>query len=263
MNIRQVTLPTAEPISVAQAKAHIKALTNDEDALVTRWIKTAREQAEALLNRAIVARSWEKQLDAFPVSIELPWAPVRSVVSLKYLDVDGVEQTLAPASYTLDKHATPGWLVPAYGLGWPSTRSDINAVRVRYVAGMAQPFTADAATDVLTAVGHGYANGEEVPVFTAGGAVPTGLADGGQYFATSVATDTLKLAATAGGAAIDITANGTPPNFLGHIPEGIVAAMLLMLGHWELHREEVAERQLYEIPLGAQSLLRPNSLLVI
>jgi uncharacterized phiE125 gp8 family phage protein len=262
MNIRQVTLPTAEPISVAQAKAHIKALTNDEDALIARWIKTAREQAEAMLNRAVVARTWEKQLDAFPVSLELPWAPVRSVTSLKYLDVDGVEQTIAPASYTLDKHATPGWIVPAYGFAWPSTRADINAVRVRYVAGMAIPFTVDPSTDLLTAAGHGYASGDEVPFFTTGTA-PGGLTDGGQYFARDVTADTLKLATTPGGNVIDITTAGAGGNFLGQLPDAIIAAMLLMLGHWELHREEVAERQLYEIPLGAQSLLRPNSLLVI
>jgi uncharacterized phiE125 gp8 family phage protein len=262
MNIRQVTLPTAEPVSVAQAKAHIKALTNDEDVLIARWIKTAREQAEALLNRAVVARTWEKRIDAFPISIELPWSPVRSVVSLKYLDTEGIEQTLDPTSYTLDKYATPGWIVPAYGLAWPSTRADINALRVRYIAGMAIPFTADTTTDVLTAAGHGYASGEEVPFFTTGTA-PGGLTDGGQYYARDVTADTLKLAITSGGAAIDITSAGSSGNFLGQLPDAIVSAMLLMLTHWEGHRAEVGEHQLYEIPLGAEALLRPNSLLVI
>jgi len=263
MNIREVTLPTAEPISLVEAKTHLKGVVAvSEDALIAGLIGTAREQAEALLNRAIVARTWEKLLDRFPDAIELPWAPVRSVISLKYLDANGAQQTLSPASYTVDKQRDAGWIVPAYGLGWPVTRCDINAVRVRYVAGMAIPFTANAGTDFLTATGHGYANDDEVPVFTAG-AMPAGLADGGQYFAKAVTADTLQLAAAAGGAAIDITSAGTPPNFLGQLPKGIRTAMLLMLTHWYEHRSDVSERQLYEMPKAAEDLLRPNSMLVI
>lgn len=263
MTIRQVTLPTAEPISLAEAKTHLRGVAAaSEDALISALIVTAREQAEALLNRAIVARTWEKLLDAFPDAIELLWPPVRSVLSIKYLDANGAEQTLSPASYSVDKHATPGWIVPAFNTSWPVTRADINAVRVRYAAGMVIPFTVNTGTDFLTATGHGYANDDEVPVF-AGGAIPVGLTDGGQYFAKAVTADTLQLAAAAGGAAIDITGAGTPPNFLGQLPRSIRSAMLLMLTHWFEHRSDVAERQLYEVPKAAEDLLRPNSMLVV
>lgn len=265
MSIRQVTLPLAEPLSVTEAKTHLRVTVSDEDTLIAALISTAREQAEALLNRALVARTWEKLIDAFPCSgtIELPWSPVRSVVSVKYLDANGAELTLSPSSYTLDRHATPGWLVPAYALDWPVTRADINAVRVRYVGGMAVPFSAVAATDIISAVGHGYVTDDEVPVFTAGGVLPTGLSDGGQYYARDVTADTLKLAATPGGAAIDLTANGSGANFLGQFPKGVRTAMLLMLSHWFEHRETVSDKQLYEVPASAECLLRPNSMLVV
>lgn len=35
----------------------------------------------------------------------------------------------------MDDKSEPGWIVPAYGYSWPSTRDDVNAVIVTYVAG--------------------------------------------------------------------------------------------------------------------------------
>jgi uncharacterized phiE125 gp8 family phage protein len=60
---------------------------------------------------------------------------VLSVVSVKYIDTAGVEQTLSPLDYLVDMDSEPGYVVPAYGKTWPCTRAQINAVRVRYTAG--------------------------------------------------------------------------------------------------------------------------------
>jgi hypothetical protein len=56
---------------------------------------------------------------------------------VKYYDTDGVQQLLSASSYQLDKESEPGWLVPAYGYTWPTTRCMANAVEVIYVAGYA------------------------------------------------------------------------------------------------------------------------------
>lgn len=69
-------------------------------------------------------------------------------------------------------------------------------------------FTADADTDVLTSEGHGLSNGMEVFVNTFG-TLPAPLVAGTRYFVRDVTTDTFKVAATSGGAALDITSAGT------------------------------------------------------
>jgi hypothetical protein len=73
--------------------------------------------------------------------------------------------------------------------------------------GSYKPFSVDdAATDVLDAKAHGFSNGDSVVVWGSG--LPTGLAVGTIYYVINAATDSLKLSATSGGSAIDLTAIG-------------------------------------------------------
>lgn len=70
-------------------------------------------------------------------------------------------------------------------------------------------FTADASTDFITSTSHGYANGDAVEVESEQGTVPAGLSENTKYFVRDQTANTFKLAATAGGAAIDLTTAGT------------------------------------------------------
>jgi len=48
----------------------------------------------------------------------------------------------------------------------------------------------------------------------------------------------------------------------GPVPKTIIAAMLLLLGHWYSTREAVIQGQPTTIPLGVESLLRPHRVLL-
>lgn len=108
-----------------------------EDGYLTRLIRSARQRAEHLTQRALLPQTWGVKLDAFPEAIELERTPVASVTSVKYLDVNNVEQTLSPLDYVVDNFGMAAYIVPAYGKTWPDTYPEINAVRVEYVAGYA------------------------------------------------------------------------------------------------------------------------------
>lgn len=69
-------------------------------------------------------------------------------------------------------------------------------------------FTASSATDTITCTGHGYANGDQV-IIEIGGTPPSPLLARRIYYVRDVTTNTFKLALTSGGAAIDLTTNGT------------------------------------------------------
>jgi len=162
MAYKIITHPTFEPVSLAEAKAHCRVDGNDDDALITALIRAARESAEHETGRALCTQTRELVLDAFPEAFILRGAPVQSIVSIKYLDLDGIEQTLDPVDYILDNDSEPGFAVVGYGKGWPATQATINAVRLRYVCGYA------AAVDVpesikswmLLAIGTLYAQRE-------------------------------------------------------------------------------------------------------
>ena len=70
-------------------------------------------------------------------------------------------------------------------------------------------FTVATGTDVFTATGHTYINGQRVRVSQSGGGLPDPLVTATDYYVRDVATDTFKLALTSGGAAINITTAGS------------------------------------------------------
>jgi hypothetical protein len=67
----------------------------------------------------------------------------------------------------------------------------------------AAEFQVDTTADTIRAPAHGLANTQQI-VFV-GGTAPGGLTEGTVYFVVGAATDTLQVAATSGGAAIDLT----------------------------------------------------------
>ena len=97
-----ITPPTAEPLTLAQVKAHLRidADITDADALLTGLIPAARGQAEHRTGRRFGVQTWQRAYDAFPAwSLMLPDPPVIDIVSIKYDDPAGAEQTLPPADY--------------------------------------------------------------------------------------------------------------------------------------------------------------------
>lgn len=70
-------------------------------------------------------------------------------------------------------------------------------------------FTAEPTTEVCSSTAHGFLDGDRVVLTNSGGALPAGLAAETAYYVRDKTTDSFKLAATVGGAAIDITDAGT------------------------------------------------------
>lgn len=139
MALKLITAATVLAVSLIEAKAHLRVDVSDDDALITAMITTATEAAEQITGRAIMLQTWELTLDAFEDMLELTRVPVASVTSLIYTDIDGASQTYSSGAYVLSNYDDfgPAYVVPAYNTEWPATRDQINAVKVRYVAGYA------------------------------------------------------------------------------------------------------------------------------
>lgn len=139
MSVYVVTHPTAELLTLAEARAHLRVEHVLDDATIAGCIVAAREMAEHELQRSIVTKTYEFTIDAFPAgAVELPMGPVPavgalSVDSVKYTDTAGVEQTVNPSTYSVDPYSNVPRIVSASG--WPSTQEVVNAVRVRYTSG--------------------------------------------------------------------------------------------------------------------------------
>ena len=172
MSLKPVTPPAAEPVSLAEAKAHLRVDTSDDDALITSLIVAARQWCEGYQNRAYVTQTWDLVLDDWPADpcpdrVRVPLPPLQSVASLKYTDADGVQATMPATDYLVDVASQPGRLVLAYGKVWPTvTLRPAAAIEVRFTAGyglaVAVPETVKQAIKLL--VGHLYEHREATSV---------------------------------------------------------------------------------------------------
>jgi uncharacterized phiE125 gp8 family phage protein len=132
-----VTGPTAEPITLAEAKAHCRVDHSLDDARLAALILAAREWGQGFTHRAFLTQTWDYSLDCFPTEIRLPMSPVQSVTSVKYYDTSDVEQTLSTSAYITDLRSQTPRITTADGYSWPDVYSRYNPVTVRFVAGYA------------------------------------------------------------------------------------------------------------------------------
>lgn len=140
MLTRLITPPAVEPVTLAEAKAHLRLEHSLDDAYVTTLIQAARQYVEKVCWRGLVTQTWELVIDEFPASdyIELPKGELQSITSVSYVDANGVTQTFANTDYEADTVTVPGRIMLKYLMSWPSgARSVWNAVRIQYVVGWA------------------------------------------------------------------------------------------------------------------------------
>lgn len=180
MNPRMLVPPPVEPVSLEEAKQHLRVELTDEDPLISNLIQTAREHAESFQNRSFITRTYELFLDIWPdTSFVLPMGPIQKIISVVCLDENGEEIQVNPDIYFLN---SKGHIFLNKGEIWPDVvLRKTEGVKITYEAG---------------------------------------------YGSDS-----------------------------SRVPANVKQAILLMVAHWYLYRENVSEKPLYIVPLGAYLLL--------
>jgi uncharacterized phiE125 gp8 family phage protein len=120
--IKLDTDATVEPVSVTEAKSHLRVTGTDDDTYIGTVIKAARYQVENMINRALVTQTWTMHLTDWPGGdeIRLPRAPLQSVTHVKYTDSDNTLNTTSTDVYGVDINSTPGRIYLKPSQTWPS-----------------------------------------------------------------------------------------------------------------------------------------------
>lgn len=125
-NIADASLGAGAPTANTTGDPYLNAL-----------IAGARQYAEQELRRYLITQTVDAYFHEFPHEDDrrffLP--PLSSVTSITYTDINSVTQTLAASQYVVDSVSRPARIEPAYGVVWPSTLEQMNAVKIRFVAG--------------------------------------------------------------------------------------------------------------------------------
>ena len=171
MPLQLITPPAEEPVSLIEAKLHLRVEFDEDDTLIASLISAARQAAETLTGRQFTTARWKLVLDGFPRgAIALAKCPVQSVVAVNYQDMNSMVQTMPASTYTVDTACEPGRITPVFGQIWPVCLPQIGVVRVTFDAGYgaAAQVPDGIKSWIKLRVGSLYAHREEMAVLSRG-----------------------------------------------------------------------------------------------
>lgn len=167
MTTLRTIAPATAPVSLSEAKLHLRVDGSDEDSLITGLIDaaTAHFDGQGVLGRAMVTQSWAQWVDQTPGWVRLTVGPFQSLTSVEYYDADNALQTATLADFEVRLDGDFVIVKPKKDYVWPNAYIRQDAIKITYVAGFG-----DAATDVpqsirqaiLLTIGHWYENREAV-----------------------------------------------------------------------------------------------------
>jgi len=131
MYLRLVTPPAVEPVTLEEAKLHLRVDGTEEDSLIAALIAAARQKAEEYTRMAFITQTWELAVDTACGVLYLPRPPVQAVEAVT---LDG--EVVAPENYALvDPEVlhvkmplyavNPGGVVIRYRAGYGNALADV------------------------------------------------------------------------------------------------------------------------------------------
>jgi uncharacterized phiE125 gp8 family phage protein len=127
--------PAKRPLEADDVRRQLATHAEQGDQ-VDALIAAATERVESYLGRALIEQTLVYTFDRWPCErITLPRPPLVEVVEIRYLDSDGVQQTLSPSLYRVLTSRDPVQIERAFNATWPTTRDVCDAVEIEFKAG--------------------------------------------------------------------------------------------------------------------------------
>jgi hypothetical protein len=150
-----VTEPSIEPISVIEARDHLRLDDDVDETLVYSLILAARQWGENYTGRSFISRTMQMYLDGFSELdsplwegtrtgihitnyqnyIEIAGAPVSAVSSIKYYNDADAVSTWATSNYYVDIISEPQRIVLRDSGTFPTNLRAANGLEINYTSG--------------------------------------------------------------------------------------------------------------------------------
>ncbi|WEX07737.1 head-tail connector protein [Chelativorans sp. AA-79] len=140
MTLFRTADPAVDPISLGEAKEHMRVGHDSEDALIRGLIAAARQEVERATGTALINQSWRLLLDGWPCDdvVHLRRTPVREILSITVFDAEGAGSVLSPEHYQLDGISAPARLFLARK---PMPGLKLNGIEIDFSAGFGEAGT--------------------------------------------------------------------------------------------------------------------------
>ncbi len=137
MALLLITPPTAEPVTLTDAKAHLRLTIPDDDTYITTLITTARRAVENRFAISLLQQSWALFADTWPQdgAFHIPLWPVLSVDGLTSFADDDTPSTIDPSNFFLDAATRPSRLALRQGRVFAPPGRKINGLKLSFTSG--------------------------------------------------------------------------------------------------------------------------------
>lgn len=181
MTLLMTSAPAVEPVTLVEAKAHLRIDGTAEDVLIGSLILTSRLHIEAALGIALIAQGWRLTLDRWPQGgvVRFPLRPIQSIASVTVYDADENASVVPSEDYLLDGQALSPRLIARDGQ-WPPPGKPAAGIEIAFTAGIGA-----AAANVpqpirhalLLLVAHWYEHRDPLEIGSAAAAIPAAVSD--------------------------------------------------------------------------------------
>lgn len=137
MALIRTAAPATTPVSLVEAKAHLRVDASDEDTLITALIEAATAHVERVFGLALITQGWTIVRDAWPESwlLELPLSPIQTVTTVTSFDTAGTGSVFDATHYFADTASRPPRLVLHGSAPWPKPGRCANGIEIAVTAG--------------------------------------------------------------------------------------------------------------------------------
>ncbi len=164
MRLKLVAPPDTEPITLSEAKEHLRVIQDNEDSYIESLIAAAREYCEGFQNRAYYTQTWKIIIDEIILDevIQIPKPPLQSLDDAIIIDEEDTEYDVT--DYTLDDTSEHARLIIHDYPDMDANLRELAGLQIEFTAG--HDSTDDISEKVKAAmkllISHWYHNREAV-----------------------------------------------------------------------------------------------------
>lgn len=151
LSVELITPPSVYPVTLEEAKQHLRVDSTDEDALIQTLIAASTDAVEQFTGRKLVPQVWDVYFPAFTPELELPFPPIIAINEIEYLSSDNTPTILPDSNYSFRGASMNGVIFPVDGTSYPDTYVSWNAVRVQITCGYT-PTSPNSPTELASGV---------------------------------------------------------------------------------------------------------------
>ena len=137
MTLFRTIAPSIEPVTIVEAKTHLRVEHDGEDELIGLLIRAAREEVEAQTGLALLAQGWRLTLDAWPRDgvVLIRKHPVTEISEVTVYGPGGDPETLPGSAWHFDPRSRPARLALS---DTSMALRRLNGIEIDFIAGFGE-----------------------------------------------------------------------------------------------------------------------------